>query len=135
MAMTLKAPKTVVHTPNVPSVVQAAQIAIVTMKLAKVNRWEELQARDVAELRSIIRWDPEQLELLQKHSSILRVLQVSPAVTVYACPACERFGFTGPGAKTGKCVFTEGCDGSLVRASTMNFKPPAKKPKPSSSST
>lgn len=87
------------------------------MRRLKVGTWGqvvEVAARE--DIRQLVRLTPEQQSLLDRYTYILPFLRVKPTITVAACTACGRYGFTGPGSLPTRCYFTHRCDGKLVRA-------------------
>lgn len=110
-------PKTFQHSVDAPEPCQAAQVAQLVMRRLKVGTWGqvvELATRE--DIRVLVRLTPEQQALLDRYSFILPFLRVKPTITVAACAACGRYGFTGPGSLPTRCYFTHRCDGKLVRA-------------------
>lgn len=122
-----RGPRSITHTPGVPEVVQAAQIALLAMKAAKVKTWADFVARPADELRQLIVLTEDQQELLERHRRVLPSLQLSPVVTVYGCTHCGKYGLAGPAAISAKCAFTLQCQGAVKKASLTDYRKPAKK--------
>ncbi|MBN9214130.1 MAG: hypothetical protein J0J04_04815 [Microbacterium sp.] len=119
----VKPPKVITHAPAAPGVVQAAQIALVAMKAAKVHTWAEFTYRSDQELRAAVSLTADQQGLLEDYRHILPHLQVSPLVTIAACNVCGRYGLVGSAAVPPKCGFTLRCDGAVAKASAIDYRP------------
>lgn len=118
----IKPPKVIAHAPNAPAVVQAAQIALVAMKAARVATWAEFVARPDADLRAMVSLTAEQQGLLEDNRHILPMLGVKPLITVAACTVCGRYGLVGSAAASAKCAFTLRCEGTVTKASAVDFR-------------
>jgi hypothetical protein len=117
-AAAVKPPKTISHALTAPGVVQAAQVALVCMKIVKVDRWSDFIAKPIESLRGAIVLTAEQQSLLEEHRQVLSYLRASsPVVSVAACTECERWGLVGSAAVPKKCAFTLRCGGEVVKAS------------------
>lgn len=123
-----KPPKAIVHNTTAPAVVQAAQIALIAMKTAKVSTWEQFLARPDADLRKLITLTQEQQGLLEDHRAILPYLKVTPPVSIAACAKCGRYALVGSAAVAAKCSYTLRCDGSVMKATTTDYRRRSSKP-------
>lgn len=123
----VKPPRVIVHAPNVPEVVQAAQIALIAMKAAKVHTWAEFVDKPDSQLRALVSLTADQQGILEDNRHVLPYLQVTPLVTVAACGTCGRYGLVSSAAVPAKCGFTLRCDGAVAKASVQDYRPrPAK---------
>lgn len=121
-AKKVKPPKVIVHAPDAPEVVQAAQIALISMKAAGVHTWEEFTERTDEELRLAVSLTAEQQGLLEEHRHILPHLRVMPLVSVAGCDTCGRYGLVTSAAVPAKCAYTLRCAGTVSKASIVDYR-------------
>lgn len=107
------------HAPDAPEVVQAAQIALVIIGIAKKQDWAGVLADP--DSYALVRLTEEQQAILERHAGILPYLSRTKrglpgqSRTLFACPACGRFAFT-LGDAPARCGSTLGCTGVPVKA-------------------
>ncbi|MEK6344321.1 MAG: hypothetical protein V4737_10855, partial [Curtobacterium sp.] len=93
-------PAAVLHDPEAPAVVQAAQIAFKVMAAAKADTWEDVGAAD--HIRSLVQLTQQQQEILDEHRAVLPYLvRRGLVVTVIGCTTCDRFVFVDSKTSTG----------------------------------
>lgn len=110
--------KTIRHNDSAPGPIQAAQIALVLMQVAKTTNWAGVITDTT--LASRVQLTPAQQELLEEHRGYLPYLtrggREGSLRSLVACPACQRAMFIGTGSAPTKCQMTLGCEGSPVKA-------------------
>lgn len=113
--------KTFRHSADAPEPCQAAQVAILTMKALKVSKWAQVvEIAATGDVRATVTLTPVQQSLLDRYAHLLPYLRVRPLQTVVACTVCGLHGITGgTGTIPRNCYFTLGCEGQLVKASSM----------------
>lgn len=104
----------IVHETNTPPVIQAANIALLTLKAARRNTWDALGADEASYAHVIL--SAEQQQLLAEYHDILGLLSLAPLRTLYACEACGRSALTDGSNASKKCNLTFGCTGETVKA-------------------
>lgn len=114
-----KVRKTIRHAQNAPEGVQAAQIALVLMGVAKAHTWVDVAHND--ELAAVVELDAYQQSILEKHAHLLPYLarggQGRVARSYIGCPTCGAGMFTaGVSAPPKRCLMTMGCDGAPIKA-------------------
>lgn len=118
--------KTIRHNTDAPSAVQAAQIALVLMQVAKADSWASVLTSP--DLASRVLLTDEQQALLEKHSGILPYLtrggREGTLRSVVACPVCERVMFISTGTAPTKCQMKLGCEGVPVKARSTQERAP-----------
>lgn len=123
--------KTIRHNPNVPGPIQAAQLALVLMQVAKTTNWAGVVADE--ELATRVELTPEQQQLLEDHRGYLPYLtrggREGTLRSLVACPKCGRTMFIGTASVPSKCQMTLGCEGKPVKAKSTQ------EPLPKTSST
>ena len=110
--------KTIRHNESAPGPIQAAQIALVLMQVAKTTNWQGVVAD--ATLPSRVQLSDEQQQLLEEHSGYLPYLtrggREGTLRSLIACAMCGRTMFIGTGTAPSKCQMTLGCEGTPVKA-------------------
>lgn len=123
--------KTIRHNLNAPAPIQAAQIALVLMQVAKTTNWAGVIADTTLSER--VELTSEQQKLLEEHRGYLPYLtrggRDGTLRSLVACPVCERTMFIGTGTAPSKCQMTLGCEGAPVKAkSTQEPAPKTESP-------
>lgn len=101
--------------------VRCAVVAFTVMGRLGCHRWQGVVARCAADQTAAgrVRLTSDQQDDLDRNAVVLGWLQDDPLITVQACPACGRWGFTAPrpaSAAGHACTYTAGCRGRLVVA-------------------
>ena len=113
--------KTIRHNTSAPEPIQAAQIALVLMQTAKTTNWAGVIADTT--LASRVQLTPEQQSLLEKHRGYLPYLtrggREGTLRSLVACTTCGRTMFIGTGTAPSKCQMTLGCEGTPVKAKSV----------------
>lgn len=110
--------------PELPRRAQAASLALALMKKSKVRRWAEFDGVLPGTLALL----PGQLDLLREFEPMLMLLagpltaaaagtaSALPAISVFVCPDCDRWGLISSGTAPSSCTLTFLCEGSPVKA-------------------
>lgn len=110
--------KTIRHNESAPGPIQAAQIALVLMQVAKTTNWQGVIGDD--SLAERVQLTDAQQQLLEEHRGILPYLtrggHTGTLRSLIACPECGRVMFTTSGAAPSKCLMKLGCEGVPVKA-------------------
>lgn len=110
--------KSIRHNLTAPPAIQAAQIALVLMSVAKSSSWEGVVAD--TRLAERVQLTDQQQRLLEEHRGILPYLtrggREGTLRSVIVCPSCQRMMFTSTGAAPTRCQMTLGCEGKPVKA-------------------
>jgi len=114
----------VLHDPEAPTVVQAAQIAFKVMAVAKTDTWRD--AANHEHLAALVGLTAQQQRILEDHRQILPFLvRRGATVTVLGCTGCDRWACADSKATASKrCTLTLGCQGTPVKASTLGYRQP-----------
>lgn len=132
MAAAKKIPvrKTIRHNQSAPPVIQAAQIALVLMQVAKSANWAGVVADHTLNQR--VQLSDTQQALLEEHRGILPYLtrggREGTLRSVIACPECERLMFTTSSSAPTKCLMKLGCEGVPVKARSTQEPLPKAEP-------
>jgi len=110
--------KTIRHNEQAPGPVQAAQIALVLMQVAKVDNWGGVVKNTT--LHDRVQLTDQQQAILEEHRGILPYLtrggHLGTLRSIIACPECGRVMFTSTGTAPSKCLMKLGCAGVPVKA-------------------
>lgn len=113
--------KTIRHNENAPEPIQAAQIALVLMQVAKMTNWAGVVADTT--LASRVQLTTEQQRLLNENSGYLPYLtrggREGTLRSLIACDQCGRTMFIGKGTAPTKCQMKLGCEGTPVKAKSV----------------
>mgnify|MGYP003582796873 CR=1 FL=1 len=118
--------KTIRHNEAAPGPVQAAQIALVLMQTAKSSNWAGVVSDTT--LHERVQLTDEQQAILEEHRGILPYLtrggHDGTLRSIIACPDCGRVMFTATGSAPSKCLMKLGCEGTPVKAKSMQEPQP-----------
>lgn len=118
--------KTIRHNLTAPGPIQAAQIALVLMQVAKSTNWAGVVAETTLAQR--VQLTPEQQQLLEEHRGYLPYLtrggNGGTLRSLLACPTCGRTMFIGSASAPSKCQMTLGCEGSPIKAKSTQEPAP-----------
>ena len=110
--------KSIRHNLTAPPAIQAAQIALVLMSVAKASSWAGVVADTT--LAERVELTDDQQRLLEEHRGILPYLtrggREGTLRSVIVCPTCQRLMFTSTGTAPTKCQMTLACEGKPVKA-------------------
>ena len=125
-----KSARGVRHRTDIPEAAQAAQIAMIVMRLLHVESWQQLVELSVTEdVRRTVYLTAIQQDLIDRFAHILPMLRMSPMVTVAACPVCGRYGLQDRRPVAKACWFTLRCPGSPVKAPATEARDPDAAPR------
>ncbi|MFD6093422.1 hypothetical protein ACFWGN_14990 [Oerskovia sp. NPDC060338] len=103
----------------------AVSIALALMKVAKVDRWEQMAQIEPG----LVAISSEQQHLLAAAGNVLGYLRRNPTVTVAKCPRCGLISFVASSVPA-KCTLTRGCTGGrAVKATEASRRPVPKAPR------
>lgn len=115
----MKSASVINHAEDAPGAVQAAQIALVAMGIAKVSTWSAFVADESARTKVLL--TPAQQSVLERYSAVLPQISRRGAGqvtrTVVGCTHCDLFSFVEGSAPAGtRCQLTWHCPGTPVKA-------------------